>query len=111
VKRLNHRQRIEILPWQTPGLLQRAALSATQAKAAAWFVLPAAAGQQVQYRGAAAIFEALAYTTPLLTPLRWLYHLPGIRQLADAIYAWVARNRGRMPGSGAACKIDPNKAP
>ena len=42
-------------------------------------------------------------------PFTFLYYLPGIQQLQDAIYRWVANNRHRMPGSTDACAI-PNKS-
>jgi predicted DCC family thiol-disulfide oxidoreductase YuxK len=37
----------------------------------------------------------------LLAPLLWL---PGMQRLGEPAYAWVARNRGRLPGS--VCSID-----
>ena len=103
--RLNTQQRIAVLPWQTPGLLQRANLTEQQTLDAAWFV----DGQGRQYRGAHAISEALAVMQPLFRPVRWLYALPGLRPLADRLYQWVADNRYRLPGSTAACAIPPNK--
>lgn len=39
-------------------------------------------------------------------PFTYLYHLPGIRQIQDWVYRWVADNRYRMPGSTAACEIE-----
>jgi predicted DCC family thiol-disulfide oxidoreductase YuxK len=47
------------------------------------------------FRGFEAIVQALA-TRPFL---RWpvqLYYLPGIRQLCELIYRWIARNRYRL---------------
>lgn len=44
------------------------------------------------YSGAEAIARAIG------GPAR-IYFVPGIRQLADLAYGWVARNRGRLPGS------------
>lgn len=45
-------------------------------------------------RGAEAIVRALA-TRRLVAPFAYLYYLPGLRQVADLAYAWVARNRYR----------------
>ena len=45
---------------------------------------------------------------PALAPLGWLYYVPGIRQLADAIYGVIARNRFRLGGtacSGEECRV------
>lgn len=105
MSRLNTRQRIAVLPWQTPELLQRANLTQQQTLEAAWFV--DAHGQR--YRGAHAISEALATLQPLFRPARWLYAMPGLRQLADWLYQWVADNRYRLPGSTAACAVPPRK--
>jgi predicted DCC family thiol-disulfide oxidoreductase YuxK len=49
-------------------------------------------------------FRRLALLLPplwALTPLLWL---PGVNRAGEAAYAWVARNRGRLPGS--VCSID-----
>ena len=42
-------------------------------------------------------------------PFTYLYRLPGIRQLQDRLYRWIADNRHRMPGSTAACEIEPKE--
>ncbi len=107
MKRLDRAQRVDVLPWQTPGLLERARLSPEQASEAAWFVET----DGRLHRGAAAISQTLANISPLFVPLRWLYALPGLKQLADAGYAWVARNRYRMPGASAACEVPQRKPP
>ncbi len=38
-------------------------------------------------------------------PLTYLYPIPGVKQLEDRAYRWVAANRYRMPGSTAACEL------
>ena len=53
--------------------------------------------------GATAIARVLRLH-PTLAPLGWLYHLPVVRQLADAAYAIVSQNRFRL--SGATCADD-----
>jgi predicted DCC family thiol-disulfide oxidoreductase YuxK len=57
--------------------------------------------------GAAAVNDSLRHVW-WLKPFTYLYSLPGIRQLQDRLYRWVADNRHRMPGSTAACEIEPN---
>lgn len=57
------------------------------------------------YGGAAAINQALKLVW-WARPLTLLYRLPGIRQLEDRVYRWVAQNRYRLPGSTATCAID-----
>jgi len=57
--------------------------------------------------GAAAAARALALR-PTLAPLAALYFVPGIRQLVDAAYRVVARNRFRLGGkvcTDEACRL------
>jgi predicted DCC family thiol-disulfide oxidoreductase YuxK len=51
-------------------------------------------------------FRRLTLLLPPLwvtTPVMWF---PGMNRLGEAVYAWVARNRTRLPGS--VCSIDDN---
>ena len=50
------------------------------------------------YAGAAAVVRALRLSRPLLGALVLPYHLPGVRWLAERLYAWVARRRYRVAG-------------
>jgi predicted DCC family thiol-disulfide oxidoreductase YuxK len=55
--------------------------------------LPASVAPSV-YRGAEAVFRALAHAPRGGLPL-WLYRrVPGFASVAEAVYARVARNRG-----------------
>ncbi len=38
-------------------------------------------------------------------PFAYLYYIPGIRQIEDRLYRWVADNRYNMPGATDACAI------
>ena len=109
MKRLNIQNRIAVLPWQTAGLLARVGLTAEQTTESAWFV--DADGRT--FAAASAINESLAAMHAVFKPLVWLYQLPGIKQLEDAAYKWVAANRYKLPGSTAACAvpIQPKKPP
>ena len=40
---------------------------------------------------------------PLLRPVAALYFVPGLRQLADAAYRWIAQRRYRLFGRAHAC--------
>lgn len=99
--RWDRHARIDVLPWQTPGLLERAGLTAAQCAEAAWFVYP----DGRQFRAAAAINRALREMGGFWRALSLLYAVPGIRQVEDAAYRWVARNRHRLPGASAACAV------
>ena len=50
------------------------------------------------YVGAAAIVRLLRLTRPMLGALLLPYHLPGVRQLAEAAYAFVAARRYAIAG-------------
>ncbi len=54
--------------------------------------------------GAAAVNEAMSYVW-WARPFTWLYPLPGIKQLQERVYRWVADNRYRLPGSSAQCGL------
>ena len=66
----------------------------------AWFV---DANDQLT-GGAGAINRSLRYCW-WLRPFTYLYFLPGICQLQDWVYHWVANNRYRLPGSTPQCEI------
>ncbi len=55
--------------------------------------------------GAAAVNRALRFVW-WIRPFTWLYPLPGIKQLQERVYRWVADNRHRLPGGSAQCRID-----
>jgi predicted DCC family thiol-disulfide oxidoreductase YuxK len=96
MSRLDRRERLLLLPAQTAGLGAAAGLSARDTDAAAWAV----ATDGSRHRGAGAIYHALDQLLPgPLAPLGRLYRLPGLRGLSDTAYRWVARNRGRLPGT------------
>jgi predicted DCC family thiol-disulfide oxidoreductase YuxK len=101
VLRLNPGDRFRVLPWQTPGLLARVGLSAQQCMDAAWFVDRTGRA----YRGAAAMNAALDALGGIYRVVSYGYRVPGLKQLQDAIYAWIARNRYRMPGASDACRV------
>lgn len=60
------------------------------------------------YGGAEAIVKLINYGQPLLGKLLYPYYIPGIRQLADISYAWIAKNRYRLFGQilDETCKDD-----
>lgn len=89
---LDRWKRLEIVPWQEPGTLARAGLTREEVCSAAWLVF-----RGRRYRGAGAVNAALSLATGLPV-FSWLYSLPGLRELEDAVYAWVAANRSSLPG-------------
>ncbi len=95
-----------VVPYQKPGVPASAGLTVEQCEAAAWTVSP----DGKRYRGAGAINASLAVTTGVALPLL-LYELPGIRQLQDLGYAFVAAVRGKLPGDKPYCKQHPGECP
>jgi predicted DCC family thiol-disulfide oxidoreductase YuxK len=98
---LNTHARFDVLPWQTPGLLNTVGLTEEQCMEAAWYV--DADGRK--HRGAAAINAAFSALGGVYAIAAWFYRVPGLKQLQDLIYQWVADNRYRLPGASDACKI------
>ena len=54
------------------------------------------------YAGAAA-FARVLRTVPVLGVLAYLYYLPGLRQLAEIAYTFVAKNRYKLFGKTEPC--------
>lgn len=105
MQRLDHHRRLRVILFQQPGALAGTGLTAADAEQAAWAI--DTRGQR--WRGAAAINAALAAALGCAWLLR-LYGVPWIGKAQNGVYAWVARNRGRLPGitpycsrPGAAC--------
>ncbi len=79
-------------------------LTETDGMTQVWFV---DANRQLT-GGAEAINQALHYSY-WLRPFTIFYPLPGIRQIQDWLYRWVAQNRYRLPGSTSQCAVKPKK--
>ncbi len=95
--------RIILQPWQAiPDRLAELGLTAADGLAKAWFV--DAHGRLSG--GAEAINRAMRYCW-WARPFTYLYFVPGLRQIEDWAYQWVADNRHRLPGSTESCKIEP----
>ena len=98
VRTWDRSHRIEVVPSQATGLMARFPWIPREAYAKAiQLVGPGGA----TWQGAAAI-EHLLGVLPRGRLIAWVFHVPGIRVLADRIYRWVARNRYRM-GCGEHC--------
>lgn len=87
-------------------MLEAHGLSIAQGEAAAWAMAPGPG--RARYRGAGAINLAVAVALGTLLPI-WFYAIPGVRRLQDAVYAWVARNRHRIPGDTPYCEQHPER--
>lgn len=74
---------------------------------AAHFVGYLGAEGRIVALGAPAIARALVARGGAWSAVGYLLDLPGIRWLAARTYPLLAANRHRLPGSTAACRIDP----
>ena len=92
VERLDRNRRVTAVPYQKPGVPASAGLTVEQCEKAAWAVTP----DGRYYRGAGAINAALAVAAGKKLPLL-AYALPGIKQLQDLVYAFIAAYRGKLP--------------
>lgn len=101
---LDRNHRVTMAPFQKPGTLAAHGLSLAQCEASAWAITP----DRKRYPGAAAINMALAVALGTRLPLR-LYAVPGVKQLQEAAYAWIARNRHRLPGDTPHCRQHPDE--
>ena len=81
---------MELVP-SDDAVRERWGLTAEQTAQAAWCVAPG-----VRFAGAAAVGLAVSVAWGSSFPLV-LWRVPGFGRVADAAYAWVARNRHRLP--------------
>jgi predicted DCC family thiol-disulfide oxidoreductase YuxK len=89
---------VEAVDFQEPGALARfPGLTHEACMQAMYLVAP----DGRLFRGVEAAVRAVA-TRPLLGILASTYYLPGVRQLCDRLYAWVAANRYRLFGKNRA---------
>jgi predicted DCC family thiol-disulfide oxidoreductase YuxK len=86
--------------FRAPGVLDRfPGVTAKACERAMQLVLP----DGRVFAGAEAIARALVTRPVLGLPAR-LYFVPGLRQLADFLYRFVARNRFRIAGRATTCE-------
>ena len=102
LRKLDWRHRLRFAPFQRPGIPESAGLTFTQCEQAVWMVPPS--GEVVS--SAHAVNAALAQVTVVPLSL-WLYRLPGVRQVEEALYRWVARHRSAFPGVTPHCASYP----
>jgi predicted DCC family thiol-disulfide oxidoreductase YuxK len=87
-------ERVRLESFREPGVLERhPQLTRAACERAIQLVEPDGTVRS----GADAVVHALALRAGL-TPLRWLYRVPVLRQLVDLSYGLVARNRFRLRG-------------
>ncbi|MCZ7671310.1 MAG: DUF393 domain-containing protein [Chloroflexi bacterium] len=86
---------VEPQPWQAiPNQMAALGLTAEDGMAKAWFV-----SENGDLSGGAEAVNRAMRRCWWIKPFTFLYPLPGIRQLEDWVYQWVADNRHRLARS------------
>jgi predicted DCC family thiol-disulfide oxidoreductase YuxK len=85
--------RVTLLSTSLPGVLENRLGLTRESTNRQLFVEDGATGKL--YGGAAAVAR-IVRVVPIVGPVGYLYYLPGLRQLADAVYRLFARNRHRI---------------
>lgn len=92
--RFARRGALEPVSFQDEGVLQRfEGITYDACMEAMHLVLP----DGRVFRGMEAAVRAVL-TRPILGASAWLYYVPGVRQLLDALYRWIARRRYEIAG-------------
>jgi predicted DCC family thiol-disulfide oxidoreductase YuxK len=76
-----------------------AGLTAEDGQKQVWLVAP-----KGDVKGGAAAINGALNLVWWARPFTWLYSLPGLKQIEDVVYHWVARNRHHFPGVTPACE-------
>jgi predicted DCC family thiol-disulfide oxidoreductase YuxK len=97
-RRVDHRERYEIRPWQSLDLTAYG-LRPEDCDGAAQFVTADGSIRS----GHRAIASAAAHGAPAWRPVGYLLLAPGVSRLAARAYDWVAAHRHDLPGGTAAC--------
>ena len=100
-------KKVELAAWQMiPERMEQAGLTWEDGMAKAWYVGYDAQGKVVRVTGGAeAINDTLRHVW-YIWPFTYLYYVPGMRQLQNRVYQWIADNRYKLPGSTAACAVN-----
>lgn len=98
-------ERVDIVPSQRPGLLERTGVTSEQAATSVWTVT---ASPTIVVGGPRAIALAVAIGRQQRWPM-WPFVVPGVGWLLDRIYALIAANRGKFPGETPWCQQHPER--
>ncbi|MGH3675197.1 MAG: thiol-disulfide oxidoreductase DCC family protein [Mycobacterium sp.] len=100
--KLNRTGDLQTEPHQRAGTAERLGIPAERLGESVWWL--DASGQV--YGGAEAANAALSAALGTRLPL-FIYRIPGIRSLQDAVYRWVVDHRYRFPGTTPYCESHP----
>lgn len=93
---------VTIEPWQgIPEQMAALGLTDEDGMTQVWYV-----DKSGKLTGGAEAANAVMRQKWWFAPFSYLYYLPLMRQLQDAGYRWVARNRYQLPGGTPQCAVD-----
>ncbi|MBI4307139.1 MAG: DUF393 domain-containing protein [Chloroflexi bacterium] len=92
------------VPCQNPEAPGSLGLTREECEREAWAIEP----DGRHHRGAAAVVAGLAWALGV-RPLLGLSYLPGLKQIEDIVYAWVAANRSELPQAKPHCLEHPGE--
>ena len=105
------KNRIAIASWQTiPEKMAALGLSDEDGRTQVWFVDNRNAGRLPTLSGGAAAINNLLRCIWWARPITFLYQLPGIKQLEDSVYHWIAAHRHQLPGGAPSCELPAPKS-
>lgn len=100
--KLNRTGDLHTEPYQQLGTAQRLGVPADRLPESVWWL---GSGGEV-FAAAEAVNAALSAALGSRLPLL-VYRIPGIGQLQEAVYRWVAGHRYRFPGTTPYCETHP----
>ena len=102
VRRHDSQGRLEVMPNQRPGVLERFGVTRAEADRAVWLIDPGGRRRE----GAAAVSGTLELLGGGWRLLALPYRARPSARVVDAAYGWVARNRHRLARIGATPECD-----
>ncbi|MDT5388927.1 MAG: hypothetical protein QOE04_2568 [Mycobacterium sp.] len=100
--RLDRTGELTTAPMQQPGTAERLGIPAERLGESVWWLDASGA----VCGGAEAVNSALSAALGTRIPI-WFYRVPGVRQLQEWAYRWVAAHRYRFPGTTPYCESHP----
>lgn len=101
--RLNRTGNAHTEPLQQPGTVERLGISPDDLMTQIWWLDSSGAVYGGAEAANAAASAALGTRLPLL-----IYRIPGLRNVQDAVYRWVADHRYRFRGTTPYCESHPS---
>ncbi len=100
--RINRTGALRTEPLQRPGTAERLGAPREELMESIWWLRDDGTVLSAAHAANAAVSAALGTSIPMA-----VYHVPGIRQIQELIYRWVAGHRQYFPGTTPHCAASP----